>query len=137
MNTRNHPSVLGCLLLGILLSLGPIAVLAADKAELGRELRLAAAIDDVETMEKLLDQGADVNAANKYGKTALMMAAENGNLAAVSLLLARGADVNRKTVADCTALTLAAENGEPEVTALLIERGADLEARTRAGTTPL
>ncbi|WP_295392588.1 ankyrin repeat domain-containing protein, partial [Thiolapillus sp.] len=124
------------ILLGGLLLLVSFHTLAGD-AELNKELRLSAIVDDVESIEKLLAKGADVNSANKYGKTALMMAAENWNLAAASVLLAHGADVNRKTVASCTALTLAAENDSPEVTALLIERGADLNARTRAGATAL
>ena len=108
------------------------SVVAADK-ELDKQLRLAAMIDDDQHLEQLLAQGADVNSANKFGKTALMFAVENGNLLTVSILLARGADVNIKTVASCTALTFAAENGEIEITSVLLERGADLSVRTRAG----
>jgi uncharacterized protein len=95
------------------------------------ELRLASAIGDNETIEQLLAAGADVNAANKFGKTALMMAVEADNLDTVALLLTRGAEINARTVAGCTALTFAAENGHIGITALLIERGANVHDRTR------
>lgn len=105
------------------LLIGPLAW--SQAVDMNKELRLAASIGDDEAVAKLLDAGADVNAANKFNKTALMMAVENDNLETVALLLARGADVNARTVANCTALTFAAENGHSGITALLIERGAN------------
>lgn len=57
MKTTQQTSVIFRALLLLSLLLAALPLLAADKEELGRELRLAAAIDDVETMEKLLDQG--------------------------------------------------------------------------------
>jgi ankyrin repeat protein len=120
------------LLLGLLATLAGSAAWAKD-ANHDKELRLAASIGDDEAIAKLIDRGADVNAANKFDKTALMMAVEGDNLDTVALLLARGADVNARTVASCTALTFAAENGHIGITALLIESGANVHDRTRAG----
>ena len=77
----------------LLCTLLSFSLFASDE-EIERELRLAAGIDDVETIARLLDQGADVNSANNVGKTAWMMAIENNNMEATALLLARGADVN-------------------------------------------
>jgi ankyrin repeat protein len=57
-----------------------LSCLAADQAELNRELRNAASVDDDEALVLLLDAGADVDAANQFGKTALMNAVENGNI---------------------------------------------------------
>ncbi|MBA1330307.1 ankyrin, partial [Candidatus Endoriftia persephone str. Guaymas] len=71
------------LLLSLLLS---SQVFAGDK-EKERELRQAAIIDDIEAMEQLLDEGVAVDAANIKGKTALMMAVENGNMDTIVLLL--------------------------------------------------
>jgi ankyrin repeat protein len=103
-----------------------------NQAEINQELRWAATIDDAETINQLLDTGASVNAANKFGKTALMNAVESGSILATATLLSMGADVNIETVVGCTALTFAAENGEVEITALLLERGAKLEAQRPA-----
>jgi len=76
----------------------PSVAIADKTAEINQELRWAASIDDAETITQLLAAGASVNAANKFGKTALMNAAENGNIVATSTLLSMGADVNIKTV---------------------------------------
>ncbi|MBA4285970.1 MAG: hypothetical protein C0434_10625 [Xanthomonadaceae bacterium] len=48
--------------------------------------------DQTEVMKALLDAGADVNARNDRGITALYFAAATGHEAQVKLLLARGAD---------------------------------------------
>ena len=69
-----------------------LTVVADDSERLNRDLRIAASIDDDEAIARLLDAGADVNAANQFGKTALMNAVENGNILTTSMLLARGAD---------------------------------------------
>lgn len=45
-------------------------------------------------VQRLLDQGVDVNARDADGKTALMRAAEAGHTDCIRLLLERGADIN-------------------------------------------
>lgn len=47
----------------------------------------------VETVQSLLDRGADVNAVNTDKKSALMYACEKGHSAVVGLLLRAGADL--------------------------------------------
>ena len=42
-------------------------------------------------VQALLEAGADINAKDKYGKTALMFAAANGHTAVVVLLMKAGA----------------------------------------------
>ena len=110
------------------LLLALVAALPAQAADnsLGKEMRNAAAVGKTEEVMRYLDQGVPVDAANEFGKTALMMAVEGDNLETVALLLARGANVNARANANCTALTFAAENGHIGITALLIERGANL-----------
>jgi hypothetical protein len=49
---------------------------------------------DVGRVRAILDAGADVNAANRYGVTALGFAAERGHIDVVRMLVERGADVN-------------------------------------------
>jgi uncharacterized protein len=76
----------------------------------------------------------NINAANKAGETALMLAALRGNEEWVRRLLAGGAEVNR---AGWTPLHYAASGSETKLVALLLDKGADIEAPSPNGTTPL
>ncbi|KAA0168611.1 hypothetical protein FNF27_07123 [Cafeteria roenbergensis] len=60
------------------------------------------------TVGLLLDRGADVEARNKSGWTAVMVAARNGHESTVGLLLDRGADVKATNSAGNSALRVAA-----------------------------
>ncbi len=75
-----------------------------------------------------------VDAANRSGETALMMAALKGNLPAVQKLVARGAGLARE---GWTALHYAASGPSLEVLAWLVAKGAPLEALSPNRTTPL
>ncbi|NJO91290.1 MAG: hypothetical protein HC831_21730 [Chloroflexia bacterium] len=72
-----------------------------------------------------LNKGADVNALNKHGETALMHSAVTGNLEIAQMLLERGAMLDIQSVEGLTALMLAADNGKKEVAELLLKNGAD------------
>ena len=71
--------------LAVLMLLG--LPLASHGEDLGRALRDAAYLGDLDEVRSLLAQGADVNAKNSFGKTPLMRAAEQGNTAVAGLLL--------------------------------------------------
>jgi ankyrin repeat protein len=78
----------------------------------------------------LLERGADVNARDHDGETALMMAASGGSPEIVQALLDKGADVNAKfTATGKTALTLAEERGHTLIMELLRSR-ANITGRT-------
>ena len=55
-----------------------------EAAQQGRQLREAAEAADVELLQQLLEEGADVNLANWYGRSALMAAAQSGDAQSVS-----------------------------------------------------
>src|SRR3990170_1118926 len=62
----------------------------ADKSAISEELLDAARSGNLARVTKALDQGADVNAANRYRATALLAAAAKGHIAVVILLLEKG-----------------------------------------------
>ncbi len=66
----------------------------AQTNDLSERLLEAARAGDVEQINTLLGQGADVNASTRYGATALHYASDKGHFEAVKLLLSRGAQVN-------------------------------------------
>ena len=85
-------------------------------------LYLAAGEGRLEVVRYLLDQGADVNAREQFGDTALTEAVFNGQLAAVKELLLRGADVN--AIGDGgTALDIATNRNHTAIADLLKHRG--------------
>ena len=88
-----------------------------------------------DTVRRLLDQGADINAKGINGATALMMACWWGHVDIVRLLLDRGANVNGKGLDGYTALMEAARYGRLEIAELLLERGAHVNSRTAMGKT--
>ncbi len=84
--------------------------------------------------------GANLNAADRDGRTALMAYADQSTGSETySALIAAGADVNFKSPSDDgrTAVFYAVENGSPEIASLLIKAGAGLNVQDASGTTPL
>lgn len=77
------------------------------------ELVYWASLGEVDEVEKLLEQGIDVNQTDDEGYSALQAAAENDHLDVVKLLVANGANVQYK--AEYTALQLAEMAGNCEV----------------------
>jgi len=59
-------------------------------------------------IRQLLDRGASIDAADNRGRTALIIAAERGDVAAVGVLLERGADSVWRDKQGKTAFDLAA-----------------------------
>ena len=66
-------------------------------------------------MKAFLKNGADVNARNYNGETALIRAAESGRTAAVTILLAYQANGNAADIAGTTSLMRAAYRGHVDV----------------------
>ncbi|PJB73639.1 MAG: hypothetical protein CO093_00235 [Alphaproteobacteria bacterium CG_4_9_14_3_um_filter_47_13] len=74
-----------------------------------------------QTVNELIAAGADVNAQDGYGNTALMVAAKRANRAIVELLLNEGADVNLKNREGDTALAIAEWHGHTDIVRILRE----------------
>ncbi|MFH1113810.1 MAG: ankyrin repeat domain-containing protein [Pseudomonadota bacterium] len=114
-----------------------VAVTTVLKPDKKRDLMGAIYKGDLKAVERLLAGGADANARDQSGWTALMRAAESGRPDIVRLLLDNGADVALKSECGWTALIQAVSGGHQEAARLLLERGADINARDHGGVTAL
>ena len=94
------------------------------------DLRLIEAVKhrDPKAARLLLKQGADVNAAQADGATALAWAAFVDDRETAEMLLAAGAKANTADEYGETPLTLAAANGDAALVGKLLQAGADPNA---------
>lgn len=95
-------------------------------------LMFAALYGDVRAVRLLLDSGADANARNDAGATALLWAVDD--VGKTRLLLSRGANPNSRSEDGETPLTLAAGRfGAVEVVRALLDGGATLKGQPAFG----
>jgi ankyrin repeat protein len=108
-------------------------------------LMIASANGRLDLISALVAKGANVNAQDNYGKTALMCACEEQfavpprerRTEVVRALLKAGADPNRRDKVGTTALMISAECGQTEIIRLLLSAGADPDAQNAAGASCL
>jgi len=112
-------------------------VIAALLAVLLQTLPDAAEKADWKQVEKLLKDGADVNAVQADGMTALHWAAQHDHREIVGRLLKAGAKPNAANQFGVTPLSLACVNGGTMVVDLLLEGGADPQTTLPGGETAL
>jgi hypothetical protein len=91
---------------------------------LAAELRRAAEIGDVPTLQSLLGRQPVIDARDEGGRTALMLATLHGQAAAVDALLARGADPNAADARGMTPLQAAVAGNRPAIVTALRRAGA-------------
>jgi ankyrin repeat protein len=119
----------------------PRAQSAGGEADGTTPLHRAAHAGDADAVRALLQAGARVDAANRYGMTPLSLAAGGGHAALVTLLLEGGASVRAADAAlrdGQTTLMLAARAGAVPAIDALLAHGADANAaERRTGTTAL
>ncbi|XP_048217249.1 putative ankyrin repeat domain-containing protein 26-like protein [Perognathus longimembris pacificus] len=98
----------------------------------------AASAGDAARVRKLLVRGkADVNAADRHGRTALHFACAYGHPKVVALLLRRGCDIDAVD-SDCnTALMKATQCQQEDCVCILLEHGADPNRKDACGKTAL
>jgi excisionase family DNA binding protein len=110
---------------------------ATENSILNTALLHMAQEGDVQSMNDLLAQQANVNARTGDGWTPLMFAIINGHTAAAQLLLKRNADIDARNNKGWTALRFAISMGDIEGVQLLLSAGADINATDQEGNTAL
>jgi uncharacterized protein len=119
--------------------IGSRALLAAARSTVGGVTEQ----DQNETVGLLLRLGVDVNAKDKEGWTALLLASDKEKPSLVQTLLDGGADVDAKC--DChgylyggwTALMIASKDGRVEIVKMLLAKHAAVDLRNNQGKTAL
>ena len=97
----------------------------------------AAAKRHFDVARYLVEQGADMEKADRNGDTPLIYASYNGHVDVVRYLLDHGADRDKANEFDCTPIHAAAEGGHLETAKLLMVYGADLNAQDYYGRSPI
>jgi ankyrin repeat protein len=120
----------GLVVLGLGLAAGAGA---ADRAPVAD----AAERRDTAGLRTLIQTGADVNAAQVDGTTALHWATDHDDAEAVSLLLRARANANAVNRYGVPPLALASTNGNASIVTLLLEAGADANVTMKGGETAL
>jgi uncharacterized protein len=120
------------LCLGLLLTIAATATATAE-VQISDRLVMASELGDVKEVTGLLEKGANPNALDSMGRTALMTSAIAGNIEIVRLLLERGADVNTPNAQGGTALVGAIVNSRPEIFHLLLAKRAAVDGYSNNG----
>lgn len=103
----------------------------------GSLLLAAAKCDHMEILIKMLSEGIDSNTTDKFGNTALHLAAATNSINVTRLLAARSELINYPNRQGHTALHLAAESGNLVPIDALVKAGSLLDSRNTVGMTPL
>ena len=122
--------ITGLVLLAVALTASAVAATRAVLAD-------AAEHRDKAAIRTLLQTGADVNAAQVDGTTALHWAAYNDDVETVALLVRAGANVNAVNRYGVPPLAQACTNGSEAIVNRLLEAGADANATMKGGESVL
>lgn len=111
----------------------PIMVTASQMAvgEAAKEIERRQGLRSTDIATALIERGANVNAVNAEGVSALMIAAARGNIPMIGLLLEAGADPNLKSKAGKTATDIARENLNADAVKSIMLFQATISERTQ------
>lgn len=110
---------------------------ANGSLSLSDRLLQAAASNDAAAVGELLRQGADIEARDTRGRSALLLATHNAAIDAARMLIEAGADVNAKDDIEDSPYLYAGAEGPLEILRMTLAHGADLGSVNRYGGTAL
>ena len=102
-------------------------IVKLDKTVANKLLIYAAMKGQASVVEKLLEYGAEIDARNEAGTTALMLAADCGQASVVEKLLEYGADINARNETGTTALMIVVNSRQASVVEKLLKYGAEID----------
>ncbi|WP_285766332.1 ankyrin repeat domain-containing protein [Peribacillus sp. SI8-4] len=104
---------------------------------MNEQLLQAAEKGDTETINSLIEDGADIDLQDSKGRTAIMIAAYHNDLKTAKILIAAGADVNIQDDMKNNPFLYAGAEGYLEILRATIDAGADPAMTNRYGGTAL
>lgn len=100
---------------------------------------LVSSFQSVQDVDAALAAGADLNACDEHGYSAVHYAAKRGNLKVLKYLVSKNGDINKAAENDIgeTPLLLSIDSGDLSVSHYLASRGADPSMTNKYGFTAL
>ena len=120
----------GLALAGIL---GGAIMASSAKADLVQAVEMK----DHRALSQAIANGAEIDARNGKGQTALLIAVWNNDIEAARLLIEAGADVNVKDALQDSPYLVAGAHGRNEILKMILQNGADLNSVNRFGGTAI
>lgn len=110
---------------------------AASMRSMGGDVSGKESASGIDELKQLVKLGMDLEQTDEYGRTALLKAAEKGELEIVEYLADHGADTDVRDCSGMTALIYAAWFGQLSVVQYLVEHVADKDAQDSDGWTAM
>lgn len=104
---------------------------------MNQQFILAAEKGDTAKVQRLLEDGADINVTDDHGRTAVMTATYNNKADTVKVLIENGADIDIRDDHLNNVLLYSGAEGMLEIVKLAIDAGADTSLTNRFGGTAL
>jgi ankyrin repeat protein len=112
-------------------------VLKKEEIPLNQQLIASAEKGETEKVLRLLEDGADINAIDERGRTAVVAATYNNRIETVKALIQKKADINIRDNQLNNVLLYAGAEGMLDIVKLALEAGADTKLTNRYGGTAL
>lgn len=110
---------------------------AHESSDRNTPLHVAAMAGNVEAVRFMLANGANADALDEDGRTALMMALHNNQQPAATALIEGGANLEIRDREGKTALMFAGAKGHANAVDAMVKKGVSVDAQNRNGSTAL